>query len=131
MRDQRALRNKRGGRKKARNASSSEDGSESEVILEVKENGYKVEELIRRIMKRAEKEDIIRREKTELDNERKRKARQEALGMGGMAVDDNIIKLKDMSLDLELRTRPWNSRSYSDRADLLYQTLYRPFTKNV
>ena len=61
----------------------------------------------------------------------KRKARQEALGMGGMAVDDNIIKLKDMSLDLELRTRPWNSRSYSDRADLLYQTLYRPFTKNV
>ena len=106
---------------------SSSDGNE----IGVQENGMKVEVLIRRIMKRAEAEDKIRRAETAVLDAKRKKARQEAIGMGGMAADDKQLQMQDMSLDMELRTRPWNSRSYSDRSDILYQTLFRPFTKNV
>jgi len=136
VRDRRAERNRRGGGKKWNEEREEEEAkdfvdsnSSSDEEIEVREDGMRVEELIRRIMKRAEKEDILRREKNEIENAKKRKARQEAIGM--LAVEDSDIQVKDMSLDMELRTRPWNSRAFGDRTELLYQTLYRPFTKNV
>ena len=67
-----------------------------------------------------------------VENEKRRKAKQEALGMIPNGEDEEEkIKVKDMSLDLELRSRPWNSRSHADRSEILYQTLFRPFTKNI
>ena len=123
IRDQRALRNKRGGGKLTAYQLEEEDP--------IKEDGERVEKLIRRIMKRAEKEEAIRKKLTEAEDARRKKAKQIALGMNVGGDDENAIKVKDMSLDLELRSRPWNSRSHADRSELLYQTLFRPFTKNV
>ena len=122
IRDQRALRNKRGGGKLTA-FQREEDPAQ--------EDGMKVEQLIRRIMKRAEKEEEARKQKTFEETERRRKAKQAALGIQTSGNDEDAIKVKDMSLDLELRSRPWNSRSHADRSEILYQTLFRPFTKNV
>ena len=120
------MRNKRGGGKLT--AYQREEGDNMPVI----EDGERVESLIRRIMKRAEKEEAERKKLTDVENEKRRKAKQEALGMipSGEEEEDKI-KVKDMSLDLELRSRPWNSRSHADRSEILYQTLFRPFTKNI
>ena len=90
-------------------------------------DGESVETLIRRIMARAEKEQIERDRKAAEENARRMQAKMEAIGVQVIGAP----KVEAYSLDLEMRERPWNSRSHADRTDLLYESLYRPFTKNV
>ena len=62
-------------------------------------------------------------------------AKLAAIGIDPSALGEETgkkaAKVEELDFDLEMRERPWNSRSIADRSEILYRSLYRPFTKNV
>jgi hypothetical protein len=147
IREERKLRNRRGGRMRDVNESASSvdhaggggsggggggggggRGGRNNLNLET------VEVLIKRIMARAEREQEERDRKAAADNAVRHAAKLAAIGIDPSVMSEegtNKPKVEEVDFDLELRERPWNSRSHADRSDILYRSLYRPFTKNV
>lgn len=132
LREERKRKNRR-GRHSSQSMPSKNDPM-YESLLDRKRESAEV--LIKRIMARAEQEQKERDRKAAADNAVRQKAKLAAIGidpnnLGPENEDENSNKVEELDFDLEMRERPWNSRSHADRSEILYRTLYRPFTKNV
>ena len=89
------------------------------------------EDLIRRIMKRAEKEqaEIVKAKAKE--KEERRRAQLEALGVLDVeGAQEGVAGVDiDEDLDLALEENPWNTRDFGSRTEILHRTLYRSFAR--
>ena len=134
IREDRKRRNRRGGRVKDAILSSSGPSDRDRGDSGIRNHPETAEVLIKRIMARAKREQEERDRKAAEDNAVRHAAKLAAIGIdpSAMGADaDKKPKVEEVDFDLEMRERPWNSRSHADRSDILYRSLYRPFTKNV
>ena len=73
-------------------------------------------------MARAKREQEERDRKAAEDNAVRHAAKLAAIGIdpSAMGADaDKKPKVEEVDFDLEMRERPWNSRSHADRSDIL------------